>query len=396
MQPLGPTHREQHYLVSQELSSRAARLRETSAWVRAGPPCPELSWLHPSPRQPRSLLRGGGACTALARRLQDYTGSSVYMQSQLRAAFEELASTMFGNPHAQNPSSELSTQRIDEVGGGRRRRRRRHRGACQPAASPRLPAPAPRAVRRLGARGGEGGRAFAGRVHGLRCSSGTSPRLAPHTHTHGSRAPALPRCPNRCKSQHTHTHARACVQVRTVILQHFNADPSEWQLVFTRSATGALKMVGETFPWTRGSLFRRVRSLLSLRPARRAAPHGAPCSRAASLGDHAAAVASLSCRCLLWAVQVPAGEPQQRAGREGVLLGTRGRLPGGPEPTHPPRLFAPHQTRGGPGAAPVLRLVVATWACVARRVPPSLTPRAVRAARAVRGRRWTRRWWRSG
>ncbi len=45
-----------------------------------------------------------------------------------------------------------------------------------------------------------------------------------------------------------------------MILQFFNADPAEWQVVFTRSATGALKLVGETFPWSPGSLFRCVRN----------------------------------------------------------------------------------------------------------------------------------------
>src|SRR5690242_13761070 len=55
-------------------------------------------------------------CTLPARVCaQDYTGSSVYCQSQLDAVFAELSSTMFGNPHAQNPSSELSSQRIDAV-----------------------------------------------------------------------------------------------------------------------------------------------------------------------------------------------------------------------------------------------------------------------------------------
>jgi hypothetical protein len=50
----------------------------------------------------------------------------------------------------------------------------------------------------------------------------------------------------------------AAAQVRGQVLRFFNADPAAWQLVFTRSATGALKMVGETFPWSRGSLFRSV------------------------------------------------------------------------------------------------------------------------------------------
>mmetsp|Transcript_19003 Transcript_19003/g.53201 ORF Transcript_19003/g.53201 Transcript_19003/m.53201 type:complete len:843 (+) Transcript_19003:23-2551(+) len=92
----------------------------------------------------------------------DYTGSSVYTQSQLEAIFDELRNNMFGNPHSQNPSASLSTDRIDEV-------RRR-------------------------------------------------------------------------------------------ILRHFNADPADWQLVFTRSATGALQLVGETFPWSGSSMFRYLRT----------------------------------------------------------------------------------------------------------------------------------------
>jgi len=43
-----------------------------------------------------------------------------------------------------------------------------------------------------------------------------------------------------------------CVlQVRDLVLQFFNVDPAEYQVVFTRSATGALKLVGETFPWSK-------------------------------------------------------------------------------------------------------------------------------------------------
>jgi selenocysteine lyase/cysteine desulfurase len=40
-------------------------------------------------------------------------------------------------------------------------------------------------------------------------------------------------------------------EVRDLVLKYFNADPAEYQVVFTRSATGALKLVGETFPWSR-------------------------------------------------------------------------------------------------------------------------------------------------
>ena len=43
--------------------------------------------------------------------------------------------------------------------------------------------------------------------------------------------------------------------MRTRILQHFNASPVEYHVVFTKSATGALKLVGEDFPWTQGSTF---------------------------------------------------------------------------------------------------------------------------------------------
>jgi hypothetical protein len=49
---------------------------------------------------------------------------------------------------------------------------------------------------------------------------------------------------------------RCHTKVRMRIMRHFNADPADWQLVFTRSATGALKMVGETFPWSSDSMFR--------------------------------------------------------------------------------------------------------------------------------------------
>jgi len=47
--------------------------------------------------------------------------------------------------------------------------------------------------------------------------------------------------------------------VRLQLLRYFNADPAEYLVVFTRSATGALKMVGETFPWSKDSQFRYLR-----------------------------------------------------------------------------------------------------------------------------------------
>mmetsp|Transcript_24514 Transcript_24514/g.58276 ORF Transcript_24514/g.58276 Transcript_24514/m.58276 type:complete len:692 (-) Transcript_24514:359-2434(-) len=43
--------------------------------------------------------------------------------------------------------------------------------------------------------------------------------------------------------------------IRERILRHFNADPAEYQCVFTRGATASLKLVGETFPWSDKSRF---------------------------------------------------------------------------------------------------------------------------------------------
>eukprot|EP00803_Ostreobium_quekettii_P001179 evm.model.scf_2321.2 EVM.evm.TU.scf_2321.2 scf_2321:18238-20607(-) len=91
----------------------------------------------------------------------DYTGSSVYCQSQIDAAFEELKTNLFGNPHSANPSSSLTQAKIEEV--------------------------------------------------------------------------------------------------RESVLRFFNADPKEYGLVFTKSATAAIKMVGETFPWSKKSIFRYLR-----------------------------------------------------------------------------------------------------------------------------------------
>ncbi|GAB4818580.1 hypothetical protein N2152v2_005626 [Parachlorella kessleri] len=42
---------------------------------------------------------------------------------------------------------------------------------------------------------------------------------------------------------------------RRDLLQFFGADPKEYTLIFTRSGTGALRMLGEAFPWTPQSSF---------------------------------------------------------------------------------------------------------------------------------------------
>lgn len=44
-------------------------------------------------------------------------------------------------------------------------------------------------------------------------------------------------------------------EVRQQILRHFKADPEEYMVVFTRSATGALTLLGESFPFTKDSRY---------------------------------------------------------------------------------------------------------------------------------------------
>jgi selenocysteine lyase/cysteine desulfurase len=40
-------------------------------------------------------------------------------------------------------------------------------------------------------------------------------------------------------------------QARRAVLRHFNADPAEYAVIFTANATGALRLVGEAYPFTR-------------------------------------------------------------------------------------------------------------------------------------------------
>lgn len=62
--------------------------------------------------------------------------------------------------------------------------------------------------------------------------------------------------------------------VRAQVLAWVHADPAEWQVVFTASATAAAKLVGEAFPWVAGSTYLYLReshtSLLGLREYARA------------------------------------------------------------------------------------------------------------------------------
>lgn len=43
--------------------------------------------------------------------------------------------------------------------------------------------------------------------------------------------------------------------MRERILKFFRASPSEYSVVFTSGATGALHIVGEVFPWSKDSEF---------------------------------------------------------------------------------------------------------------------------------------------
>ena len=57
----------------------------------------------------RELQRLGGDVYA------DYTGSSLYLASQVEAVAGELTSTAFGNPHSASPSSLRSTDAVDDA-----------------------------------------------------------------------------------------------------------------------------------------------------------------------------------------------------------------------------------------------------------------------------------------
>ncbi|XP_050223530.1 molybdenum cofactor sulfurase isoform X2 [Mercurialis annua] len=44
-------------------------------------------------------------------------------------------------------------------------------------------------------------------------------------------------------------------QARQEVLDYFNASPKDYKCIFTSGATGALKLIGEAFPWNQGSSF---------------------------------------------------------------------------------------------------------------------------------------------
>ena len=47
----------------------------------------------------------------------------------------------------------------------------------------------------------------------------------------------------------------AIERARDSVLRHFDADPAEWEVCFTANATGACRLVGESFPFDSGSRF---------------------------------------------------------------------------------------------------------------------------------------------
>ncbi|GGN80715.1 hypothetical protein GCM10011579_066540 [Streptomyces albiflavescens] len=46
---------------------------------------------------------------------------------------------------------------------------------------------------------------------------------------------------------------RLLAEARRAVLRHFTADPAEYAVIFTPNATGALRLVGEAYPFARGS-----------------------------------------------------------------------------------------------------------------------------------------------
>ena len=64
---------------------------------------------------------------------------------------------------------------------------------------------------------------------------------------------------------------------RVAILHFFNAKPEEYVVIFTANASGALKLVGESYPFGKGSHYlltfdNHIQSMASVSMPRRAAP----------------------------------------------------------------------------------------------------------------------------
>jgi len=56
-----------------------------------------------------------------------------------------------------------------------------------------------------------------------------------------------------CTADSSQLSSKHTTASRNAVLNFFDADPSEYAVVFTQNATAALKLVGESFPWAKGS-----------------------------------------------------------------------------------------------------------------------------------------------
>ena len=161
----------------------------------------------------------------------DYTGSSLYTRSQLEATFAELQSCTLGNPHSENPSSHSCGERVDLVREEVLRYFQADPGEYQVIFT-RQVAGAGGAAAGGGAAAAGGGGETAAAAGGALRGAGSLPGLGA-----GSRRVSLP-------------------------------NPRS-------GATGALKMVGEYFPWDPQSHYRYLRenhnSVLGIREYAKAA-----------------------------------------------------------------------------------------------------------------------------
>lgn len=61
---------------------------------------------------------------------------------------------------------------------------------------------------------------------------------------------------NEYRLDHSSHQSAACAEeARSSVLTFFDAPPTEYTVIFTPNATGALRLVGEAFPFVEGSTF---------------------------------------------------------------------------------------------------------------------------------------------
>ncbi|MFI6643012.1 aminotransferase class V-fold PLP-dependent enzyme [Streptomyces sp. NPDC050504] len=80
----------------------------------------------------------------------------------------------------------------------------------------------------------------------------TGAGLPPSSLVHASAARITAGCYGNPHSESPASRAsgRLLAEARDAVLRHFNADPAEYAVVFTANATGALRLVGEAYPFT--------------------------------------------------------------------------------------------------------------------------------------------------